>query len=251
MKDLKGRYLLKSIGDVLLPRTCVVCGRELNVDEDHICVYCAADMPYTYFNLQDHNQMSDKYNDLIQRDLSDFEPYSFGIALFYYNPMNGYANITKSLKYHRDFSAGKYFSDMLADSIASATHLADLDLVIPIPLHWSRYWIRGYNQAEIIASRIAKRLNITCDNHILYRAKHTKTQTHLSTDQKYLNVQNTFKVKKSTHSRQTLSGSRHILLVDDVFTTGATVNACRLALRNFDATPADVRISIATLAFVG
>ena len=123
------------------------------------------------------------------------------------------------------------------------------DLVIPVPLHWTRYRARGYNQAAVIAKTIASFLGARIDRRILRRSRRTATQTRLGTEEKALNVRGAFRLVRSGHCQSVLSAARHILLVDDVFTTGATLASCRLALR--ESFPADRRISVATLGFVG
>ena len=189
--------------------------------------------------------MADRLNDLIQRDLAEPEPYSYATALFYYRASTGYRDITRSLKYKGDIASGKYFARMLAEEIADSGLYSDVDTVIPVPLHWTRRWSRGYNQAEVIGGVIAKRLGASLRTDIMKRHRRTKTQTRLSIEGKAENVAKAFRLQKGAD----LSGSGHILLVDDVFTTGATVCSCRGVLRNI--TTPGARISVATLACVG
>jgi len=196
--------------------------------------------------------MSDRFNDLIQRDLESFsqcgrrrEEYSHATALFYYRASTGYRNITKSLKYHGNIRAGRYFARLLAKELSGSELYSDVDAIVPVPLHWTRRWSRGYNQAEVIGATLADSLGTSLRTDILARHRRTKTQTRLSLEEKSANVTRAFRLKRSVD----LSGCSHILLVDDVFTTGATVNACRLALRDNIGT--DVKISVATLACVG
>ena len=193
--------------------------------------------------------MADRFNSLVQRDSDGYEPYSYATALFHYRPESPYSAITKGLKYKRDFPAGRFFSSLLASEIASSSLFGDVDLVIPVPLHWTRYWARGYNQAAVIAKEIALRLGVPMDRRIICRSRRTGTQTRLGTEEKALNVGGAFRLVRSGHCQSVISDSRHILLVDDVFTTGSTLAACRLALRN--SLPTDRRISVATLGFVG
>ena len=189
--------------------------------------------------------MADRLNALIQRNLKEPEPYTYATSLFYYRASTGYRDITKSLKYRGDISSGKYFSKMLAEEIAGSRLYSDVDAVVPVPLHWTRRWSRGYNQAEVIGETIARRVGAKFIPYILKRHRRTKTQTKLSVEGKVDNVKGAFKLRKGAD----LSGFRHILLVDDVFTTGATVNSCRGILREIS--DPGSRISVATLACVG
>lgn len=238
-------YVGRAVLDLFIPRLCVVCGRSLSLREDHICLDCLADLPRTYYSKMPRNKMADRFNDLIQRDLKEPEPYSYATALFYYRASTGYRDITKRLKYRGDISSGRYFSGMLAEEIACSSLFADVDTVIPVPLHWTRRWSRGYNQAEVIGETIARRLGSSARPDILKRQRRTKTQTRLSIEGKEANVSDAFRLRKGID----LSGCRHILLVDDVFTTGATVNSCRAVLRSV--VGPGTRISVATLACVG
>jgi predicted amidophosphoribosyltransferase len=204
------------------------------------------------------------------------ENYAYATALFFYRTDSGYSNISRQLKYHGDIPTGRCFGRMLGEKIAGAEHFADVDTVIPIPLHWTRKWSRGYNQAEIIAREVASALGAELRTDILERCRRTRTQTKLTIEGKAANVQGAFRVRPgiinsiwTTDSNNALrpitncpprpcrnkadaygpAGPKHLLLVDDVFTTGSTLHACYAALR--EVFPPSVRISVATLAFVG
>lgn len=238
-------YVGRAVLDLFIPRLCVVCGRPLSLHEDHICLDCLADLPRTYYSKMPRNKMADRLNALIQRDLKDPEPYSYATALFYYRASTGYRDITKGLKYRGDISSGKHFSRMLAEEIAGSGLYSDVDAVIPVPLHWTRRWSRGYNQAEVIGMTIARCLGAKFAPRILQRQRRTKTQTKLSVEGKVANVKGAFRSRKGAD----LSGFRHILLVDDVFTTGATAGSCHRILRAIS--DPGTRISVAALACVG
>ena len=281
--------------DFLLPRKCVVCESILGPAEMHICSDCLEDLPRTYYWIRKFNPMADKFNALIQKWVEDRpqaskddclaasegsipprENYAYATALFFYRTDSGYSNISRQLKYHGDIPAGRCFGRMLGEKIAGAEHFADVDTVIPIPLHWTRKWSRGYNQAEIIAREVASALGAELRTDILERCRRTRTQTKLTIEGKAANVQGAFSVRpgiinsvRTTDSNNALrpitncpprpcrnkadaygpAGPKHLLLVDDVFTTGSTLHACYAALR--EVFPPSVRISVATLAFVG
>lgn len=244
--------------DILLPRTCIVCGKKLLVDEKHICLQCTIDLPLTHFWDRTHNPMADRFNEKLEEwlDADTYERYAYASALFFYNEGAEYKNITRELKYNGNIPAGRYFAGMLGRRMASREHFRDVGMVIPVPLHWKREWSRGYNQAEVIAKEIAESLGAVMRNDILERVRNTKTQTKLDIEEKAANVKEAFAVRDERILRDAIESIRknggrpgHILLVDDVFTTGATLNACFVALRQV-LTP-EVRISIATLGFVG
>ena len=135
--------------------------------------------------------------------------------------------------------------DFLADEMIASGFYSDIDAVVPVPLHWTRRWSRGYNQAEVIGKVIASALGVPLRADILKRLRRTRTQTKLSIEGKTANVRGAFGVRKGSD----INGLSHILLVDDVFTTGATLHSCLLALREEKSFP--IKISVATLACVG
>nr|MCR5519797.1 hypothetical protein [Bacteroidales bacterium] len=280
---------LRAAADLAMPRVCLCCGAELRPDERHICRSCRDDIPRTrYWKLRE-NPMAESYNALIQRNMAEdvrFQPYGYAAALYFYR--GGFRNISKALKYRRNFAAGRHFAQMLGATLAGSEFFGDVDLVVPVPLHWTRRWRRGYNQAAVIAREVARELGAPCCPGLLLRARRTRTQTHLHLEGRARNVAGAFVVSPRRLRRMMAEARRsrglgvsvdagaqgapplHVLLIDDVFTTGATVASCERALRAglapLYATPAGptpaspspttphattrLRISVATLACV-
>jgi len=263
LKQLDFRTLALSIPDFLMPRVCLCCGRALLPCEQQLCCVCMADLPLTHFERMIHNPMADKYNALIKAP-----KYEKASALFYYS--GDYEKITQALKYGRNFAAGRWFARMLGDVLADAGWKADL--VCPVPLHWTRHFTRGYNQAGIIGKEVAVSLGAPFEARLLRRSRRTDTQTRLNDGQRARNVAGAFEVRKGIKRlraapeagpatsvladlplRPSNAGpwppvSAKVLLIDDVFTTGATLASCTAALR--DALGPDISINIATLAYV-
>lgn len=242
----------------------MVCERHLEPSEDHLCADCMHDLPHTYYWLLRKNPMADRLNELIQKRLEEQfdgaesqqekalkERYVYAAALFFYRAESNYRHITRKIKYNGNIKAGLFFGRLLGERLVSGSLFQDVDLIIPVPLHWRRHWKRGYNQAQVIAEGIAARLGAPVRSDILIRPRSTRSQTRLSIEEKSLNVKNAFRLHKRcrTSIPPELTGIRHILLVDDVFTTGSTALACFTALRTVF--PPSVRISVATLGFVG
>ena len=250
----------RCILDFFLPRTCIICEAVLYDDEKLLCGKCAGDVPHTYFWLLRNNPMADKFNGLIQEELVSAldegtargrgERYVYAAALFFYRADSEYRKITQAIKYHGRSDVGQAFGRMLGERLRSSSLFADVDVVIPIPLHWTRQWQRGYNQAEVIASGVADAMGIPLRCDILRRHKRTKTQTRLGIAEKARNVKGAFTTTDHCQPSDKAGPEfRHLLLIDDVFTTGSTMMACFTALRTVF--PPEVRISVATLAFVG
>ena len=233
---------LSALLDLVLPRVCVVCGRPLMPSEHHLCLECLGDLPETRYATLGHNPMADRFNAKIRVD--EYEPYAYAAALYHYRGDAGYKRISQALKYHRDFGTGRWAARLLGTRLAASPLFADVDLVVPVPLHWTRQWQRGYNQAAVIAREVGQLLGAPCAAHLLRRARRTRSQAHLSGEAKARNVSGAFALRRGRKP-----AAAHILLIDDVFTTGATLAACHAALRQ--AYGPQVRISVATLGAVG
>lgn len=249
MDDLK--YYLSSLADLALPRHCIVCGRRLGTRESHLCIYCSADFPFTRFWYSRQNEMADRYNAMISRDMdsgeyaSGYESYSCAAALFFYHSEAGFKKIPQQLKYKKRIGMGRYFAGMLAAAVWSSEIFKTVDMVVPVPLHRRRMRERGYNQAEIVAREISLAGGAGECQDLIVRKKYTSTQTKLSVEDKKMNVRDAFDVAPDVAEKYSPS---HVLVVDDVFTTGATITACHHALRRFFGP--GLRISAVTLGFV-
>lgn len=231
----------RALADLLMPRLCIVCGRPLNLREEYICLGCDMDFPYTHFWESTHNAMADEFNARIVVPEGVRERYCYAAALFFYNSGSGYSNIPRQLKYNFRIAQGKTFARRLGEVLAQADHFKDVDAVVPVPLHWTRRWKRGYNQAEVIAAEVAGALGAPLRADILSKPRRRASQVAADARQRASNISGAFKANVP-------EGVRHILIVDDTFTTGSTLAACYSALR--ECVSGEVRISVATLAFV-
>lgn len=249
------RIRAADLTEVIFPRFCAVCGRRLDRHESHLCIYCAAEIPFTDYWNRRENKMADRLNSLIQKDIESIaeecgaaahEQYSYAAALFFYRDDSGFSRIPQKLKYHGDLKLGRHFGAMLGARLAQSALFSDVDMVIPVPLHWARRWRRGYNQAAVLGRETAAKLGTEMREDILVRHRRTGTQTKLGTKDKMRNVEGAFKVRDG--AEKTCCEAGHILLIDDVFTSGATIRECHRALR--EKCGPGIRISAATLAFV-
>ena len=199
--------------------------------------------------------MSDKFNGIMQKQMSmglmPFEPYVYACSLFFYSNDAKYRLILYDLKYTGNINIGIFFSRRLGMRMAGCSWFRDADAIIPVPLHWRRKWSRGYNQAEVIAWGIGREMKVKVRTDILYRKRMTKTQTKLSIEEKAVNVSGAFEaiLPKDWVMEDGSLKIKHLILVDDLFTTGATLMACYTALRSVF--PPGIRISVVTLGFVG
>lgn len=243
LRNISLKDISVAVADLVMPRICVVCGARLGLRERHLCLGCLADMPYSHFWEYEHNVMADKFNRQIRDNVRDGvrEEYACAATLMFYNSESGYKLIPQSLKYRHNLSLGRFFASLLGRKLAASEFYQGVDVVIPVPLHWRRRLLRGYNQSEVIASEIASALGARMEKSVLRRRRYTRTQTKMAVGEKSTNVAGAFSATGHLNAS-------HVLLVDDTFTTGATLAACHAALR--DILPPSVRISAVTLAYV-
>lgn len=229
---------LADLRDVLFPRRCCVCENALSTDERDICQDCLEDLPLTYF--WDWAQ-----NPAFER-MVRFAPVEAAASLFFFREEAGYNHIVHSIKYLGRKDLGKRMGQLLGERLASSRQFAAIDAVVPVPLHPLRRWKRGYNQAEVIASAVAEALGKPMLPGLLRRRRRTSTQTRLGSEAKRRNVQGAFALGALPPAAALPSdGKPHILLIDDVLTTGATLGECaKTMMPHF-------KVSAASLAFVG
>lgn len=262
------RAFLQALTDFFLPERCVVCGRPLARGERFLCCYCEADLPQTGYWLREMQPMAECYNAGIQRMLTTAAPQSgadllpeifqYAAALFFYQDAAEYKRIPQALKYEGRRHLGRFFGRRLGEQLSGSPLFADVGLILPVPLHPWRHFRRGYNQAAVLARAVAgayrDKSGLPCGagcpvvrEDLLRRSRATRTQTQLSSEEKRKNVAGAFRIDRRACSRLPFT-PRHILVVDDVFTSGATLCAIYATLRTVF--PPAVRISVATLAFV-
>ena len=215
-----------------------MCGGFLDTEERYVCAECLKDMPLTYF-------WSWRGNPAEQ--ILWARTYLEGVvSLFYYSRDNDYKELLHAVKYSGNLAMGRWLGRILGEKMREAAYPLP-DVIVPVPLHWRRKWKRGYNQAEVIARGISEGLSgdIPVLTDILRRVRYSTSQTRMSVGSKWENVSGSFVLIDNITAAERLSG-RHVLLVDDVLTTGATVEACWDALRVIP----DIRVSYASIAFV-
>ncbi len=222
--------------DLCFPKICAVCGRALLYHEQHFCLECLADMPLTYFWNMEENPA--------ERALWGRCRIERVHSLFYYN--DTWRKPVHLLKYNGNTAVGKHLGKMLGEKIASTSGTQPVDYIVPVPLHWRKKWKRGYNQAEIVARGLCQALPCNCRvlPNLLRRKAFTGTQTARSREERWNNVANAFEL--NPHCKKRPPAGSHIILLDDVFTTGATLEACASILVE----QLGCRVSIATLAYV-
>ncbi len=216
---------------LFFPKSCVSCDTPLSKHESILCTKCLYDMPRTNYHEKDDNPIIKLF-----WGISDI---TYATSYFNFEKGSNYRNIIHKLKYKNQpeigYELGKFFGVDLVDSVFN-----EIDVIIPVPLHPTKLFIRGYNQSESIAAGMSQTLDKTLDTSTLKRIKFTDTQTKKSLEERRQNVESVFKISKN-HNLE----NKHILLIDDVVTTGSTLISCAEELLQIP----NVKVSVATLGF--
>lgn len=230
---MKRNNLLKQLGNLFFPNVCVVCGSELLPGEEGACLECLYKLPKTYnFRKRDNDAEMLMAGRIPFERIASYCVYAKGGTL---------PPLIHQLKYRHNQRIGLLLGRMFGKDLLGSEFLAPVELIVPVPLHPRREKKRGYNQAEIIAKGLSETTGLVLSTGNLLREVYNPTQTKRTKTQRWENVKDIFKVADPLLFEQ-----KHLLLVDDVITTGSTLEACGTALQVCK----DVRISIATLGEV-
>jgi ComF family protein len=217
--------------NLLFPELCLVCGENLQRNEQHICLTCLHGIPKTNYHLLLDNPIEKKFWGKV--------PIYRGTAFFFFQKGSPFQKLLHSLKYKGSKEIGEILGKYAAVDLLDSVDFKTVDVIIPVPLHPRKYKKRGYNQSEWIAKGLSTILGKPQDISTLRRVRETTTQTKKSVFERYENTEGIFELL----DKNTLSG-KHVLLVDDVLTTGSTLEACIIELLKSE----DIKISIFTLA---
>lgn len=228
--------LLKEIKDSLLqlafPHVCEGCGTD-NLQAEHLlCLRCLSSLPETNFHLHRDNPIEKIFWGRI--------PVSYATAQYYFTKESMMQHLMHQLKYKGNKEVGIYMGKLMGWAIAGSNLFSSLDALIPLPLHKSKEHKRGYNQAAVLCEGIASVLNKPVLKNVIVRPEQTETQTKKGRIQRWQNMEGKFAITDTA-----AIDNKHVLLVDDVITTGATLEACGRAILKAK----NVQLSVATLCF--
>jgi ComF family protein len=216
---------------LLLPRICYGCGNHLLRNENVICTECHVFMPQTGYHTQPGNPVEQLFwGRCLIRKAAAFSFYSRGSRI---------RKLIHNLKYNGIKEIGIELGSIYGVSLKNSGFLDDVDIILPVPLHPSRERKRGFNQSRIISEGISSATGIAVLSDVLLRPVRTQTQTKRSRYERWTNVEGIFNIR----APENLTG-KHILLVDDVITTGSTIESCVNELSKIEG----VTISVAALA---
>lgn len=224
--------ILKEVFAIFFPEMCLCCNDYLANHESIICLNCRHDLPLTNFSFEENN--------LIEKSFYGRIPLENATSLFYFFKKGNVQHLIHQLKYKGQQQVGTFIGDWLGEQLIESERFKTIDCIIPVPLHPKKFKKRGYNQVTTFGESLAKKLAIPYREHILTRVSSTKTQTKKMRLERWKNVQELFHVENNLALE-----NKHILLIDDVITTGATLEACYDALRHTK----NLKISLACMAY--
>lgn len=225
------KVYLYSLVDIFYPDFCNGCGERLVIHEHYICTKCILDLPYTFFD-------NSKNNTLYQLFYGRIKTLHKAYSLCYFIKHTALQNLLHSLKYKNVPEIGHEFGIYIGNEMLRIG-FDDFDVILPVPLHYARLKKRGYNQSEKIAEGITEVIKKKIDTKSVIRAVFTQTQTKKGKLARWENVKDIYEIKHPENLE-----NKHILIVDDVITTGSTIEALAALLEKIP----NVKISVASVA---
>jgi len=215
----------------MYPDLCIVCGENLLKNEHHLCLACLHAIPKTNYHLIADNPIEKRFWGKV--------PVFRCTSFFFFQKGSPFQKLLHCLKYKGNKEIGEVLGKYAAADILVSPDFASVDVIIPVPLHPKKYKKRGYNQSEWIARGLSEILEKPQDIVTLVRVRENATQTKKSVFERYENTEGIFEL-----SDLTILKNKHVLLVDDVLTTGSTLEACIRALLETEG----IKVSVFTLA---
>jgi ComF family protein len=223
---------LNDLISLVYPNLCYTCDGYLSKEEDIICSKCLYQLPLTNYHKDENNEVAKLFWGRI--------PISHATSMFFFQKGTKYQKMMHEFKYRGKKKIGYLMGKYFASQLAETEWCRDIDAIVPVPLHPKKERKRGFNQSTQIALGIAEIMDKPVEEKILIRHTYSSTQTKMSKEERWENVQSIF----SCPQKSTLPYS-HILIVDDIVTTGATIEACANELIKAGVE----KISVATLAY--
>ncbi len=226
--------LLNAVVGLFYPSVCAACGNSLFQWEKTVCTRCRSLLPKTGYERHEGNPLAQVFYGKVRLRAVT--------ACYFFSKEGKVQHLIHELKYKDNPDAGVYLGQELGKTLREAPLFQGLDYLIPVPLHPKKEKERGYNQSLMIAQGVAEVTGVPVGTTFLTRSVYTSTQTHKSKEERWQNVKGIFEL----HHAEQLQG-KYVLLIDDVLTTGATLEACALAL----SVVPGITISCATAACAG
>jgi len=225
--------VINDINSILLPRGCFGCNARLYRGEHFLCTVCRHNLPFT-----DHTFGSEN---AVDRIFYGRVPIQKAVSFLYFNRNGMVQNLLHYLKYKNQEAIGGFLGNWYGQLLCEDKHKPEIDLVVPVPIHPKKLKKRGYNQVTLFGKQLAKHFNAEFNDRILIKTRNTRSQTKKTRSKRWAHETPLFQLSETEFLR-----GKKILLVDDIVTTGATLEMCAETLRKGK----DVTVYIATMAVV-
>lgn len=224
----------KSFLHYVFPQLCIHCNKSLLLEENTLCLHCLSLIPFIQYNTQ--------VETLTTQRLSNAAIFQHAISLAYFEDNGILQHLLHELKYKQNKRIGTYLGDMLGIELVNNHPWANnIDAIIPVPIHPQKQKLRGYNQSILIANSVSKKINKPILSDVLIKVIQNKSQTKMGRLERVFNTQEVFEVQQKS-----LLKEKHILLIDDVLTTGSTIITCTEQLKQ----EPTCKVSVATIGVV-
>ncbi len=223
--------IISDFFSLIFPQVCPACGNNLYKQENSICTKCLYELPRTNFHLCKDNEVARLFWGRVKLEAAT--------SFYFYYKGSKFRNIIHQLKYKGQKDIGLYLGRLFGSELKHSD-FTGVDIIHPVPLHYKKLKRRGYNQSEYIALGISERLEKPVITNAVYRATDIETQTIKNRYERWENTEGIFIIRNCNKLE-----NKHILLVDDVVTTGSTLEACASEILKLKYT----RVSIATLVY--
>lgn len=223
---------LSDFVSLFFPPLCYTCNNPLLKNETNICTECLYHLPRTKFHLLPDNPVEQIFWGRVKIESAT--------ALYFFNKGSKYQKLIHLLKYKGKTDIGTLLGLQLGNELNESKKFNTVDVVVPVPLHPHKFKKRGYNQSSFIAKGVAKSMKTAFDEFTLLRTKNNPTQTKKSRFERWKNVETVFELSDAGNF-----ANKHVLIVDDVVTTGSTIEACAQTVLKAE----NAKVSIATIAF--
>lgn len=217
---------------LIYPRTCVACGNSLFKHEDQVCHYCYLHLPKTHFHQQAHNPVKALFDGRVNVQMAS--------SFYLFHKQGHVQKLLHSVKYKGNEALAILIGKWYAEELKEHPSLNKADYIIPVPLHPKKLAQRGYNQSEAFAKGLSEGLHVPVSTTLLQRQLFTATQTRKTKYERWENVEDAFELTNETHFKHC-----HLVVVDDVITTGATIEACCQLLQTIEG----VTLSVLSMAY--
>lgn len=224
--------ILTDLFDLFFPPACINCSELLQIKDKYLCFSCLSELPLTHFSCQAGNELETSFRGRI--------PVHAATSLFYFQKKGIVQKLIHELKYHHQPKIGSFLGQWLGEEMVASKRFELIDIVVPVPLHRDKERKRGYNQVHSFAKSLAIALKADLKLTLLEKSRSGQTQTLKNREQRMMREEQEYMLKDAM-----LLENKHVLLVDDTITTGATMKACADPLCHVSG----LKLSLASMAF--